>query len=189
MCLLPGTPIRASQRPAHTHTSLSSDLTVKDRMQCVPSCQHVCTCALLCSTPSKCEACKGTVQVGDAAAPEGWWVTPRKVEVPREKPWLCRRTAMMSSSSEMPCMHSSGRHTCATDSALPQSLISSWPAQDAMQVNSRTVECVTLTQQVRRWLCQTSRAEDDHQHTWRWESVLTLGPLHFSAATSYASAA
>ncbi len=33
-------------------------------------------------------------------------MTPRKVEVPREKPWLCLRTAMMSSSKEMSCMHS-----------------------------------------------------------------------------------
>ncbi len=33
-------------------------------------------------------------------------MTPRKVDVPREKPWLCLRTAMMSSSKEMSCMHS-----------------------------------------------------------------------------------
>ena len=36
-----------------------------------------------------------------AGAPEGWRVTPRKVDVPREKPWLWRRTAMISSSSVM----------------------------------------------------------------------------------------
>ena len=40
------------------------------------------------------------------AAPEGWWVTPRKVEVPREKPWLWRRTAMISSSRLMLSRHS-----------------------------------------------------------------------------------
>lgn len=40
------------------------------------------------------------------SAPEGWWVTPRKEEVPLEKPWLCLRTAMISSSTEMLPMHS-----------------------------------------------------------------------------------
>ena len=33
-------------------------------------------------------------------------MTPRKEEVPREKPWLWRRTAMMSSSKLMLSMHS-----------------------------------------------------------------------------------
>ena len=33
-------------------------------------------------------------------------MTPRKEEVPREKPWLWRRTAMISSSSEMLPMQS-----------------------------------------------------------------------------------
>ena len=80
------------------------------------------------------------------AAPEGWWVTPRKVEVPREKPWLCRRTAMMSSSSEMPCMHSVRsaylRHWL-TSITVP---INGWPAQDAVQVRSRSVKvCHTDT--------------------------------------------
>lgn len=32
------------------------------------------------------------------AHPFGWWVTPRKVLVPRAKPWLWRRTAITSSS-------------------------------------------------------------------------------------------
>ena len=40
------------------------------------------------------------------SAPDGWCVTPRKADVPRLKPWLCRRTAMMSSSRLMLSMHS-----------------------------------------------------------------------------------
>ena len=39
------------------------------------------------------------------------------------------------------------------------------------------------------WLCQTSRAEDGKAYLEMGKLVLTLGPLHFSAATSYASAA
>ncbi len=38
--------------------------------------------------------------------PDGWCVTPRKAEVPRLKPWLWRRTAMISSSRLMLSMHS-----------------------------------------------------------------------------------
>ncbi len=41
-----------------------------------------------------------------SSAPDGWCVTPRKADVPRLKPWLCRRTAMMSSSRLMLSMHS-----------------------------------------------------------------------------------
>ena len=38
--------------------------------------------------------------------PVGWRVTPRKAEEPREKPWLCLRTVMMSSSRLMLSMTS-----------------------------------------------------------------------------------
>ena len=43
---------------------------------------------------------------GISSVPDGWCVTPRKAEVPRLKPWLCRRTAMISSSKLMLSMQS-----------------------------------------------------------------------------------
>ena len=64
-------------------------------------------------------------------------MTPRKVEVPREKPWLCRRTAMMSSSSEMPCMHSVRSAYLRPPLSVTPVPISCWPAQGAMQGVSR----------------------------------------------------
>ena len=90
-------------------------------------------------------------------------MTPRKVEVPREKPWLCRRTAMMSSSSEMPCMHSVRSAYLRPPLSVIPVPISCWPAQGAMQGVSRLGKVsygVTTKQQVSRWLCWTGRAED-----------------------------
>ena len=52
----------------HTFTSLTPDQTVEVKMQYVPSCQHMCTCALFCSPTPNCKACNGIVPVGDACS-------------------------------------------------------------------------------------------------------------------------
>ena len=102
-------------------------------------------------------------------------MTPRKVEVPREKPWLCLRTAMMSSSREMSCMHS---------------------VRSAYLVAARTPWVEVCTSWSHAGTGKGDMAETSRQMGMTTETyldigkfVLTRGPLHFKAATSYASAA
>jgi hypothetical protein len=117
-------PMRASHRPARFQSYAGLALAATAASCYTPRMKRelatsVCSPAGLSRTPAQAQGVTGQylgcqavklavirVQGCQEGAPEGWCVTPRKAEVPREKPWLWRRTAMISSSSEMLSMHS-----------------------------------------------------------------------------------